>query len=168
MVKMQREVPIAGRKERRTKVEVKLPRVRMSAISLLVTVAVFGAVIFMVSFPLRNYMEQRAEIVRLTQSLQQLEVEKAQIQQRLEDYQSEAYIKEQARIRLGVTEPGEIAFRILDPDVENRRQTDNTDVHAQQIGAWYETLWDSVATPPEIEQPMPPADQHLPLAPVEN
>lgn len=167
MARMKRAVPIAGREKQRRTPVVKAPTLKLSAPSIFVIFLAVIAVLVMIIVPLRNYMEQRSEITRLNASIAQLTERKDRMQLEIEKYQSDEYVREQARIRLGVIEPGEIAFRVVDPGLENSRQTAESLTESAKQLSWYERLWDSVSVLPEVEEEEIP-DTHMPLAPDAN
>ena len=86
---------------------------------LVITVLVLAAVMVSVSQPLRNYFEQRADIAEVNAKIDRQEAEKQALTEEIEKYGSEAYLKEQARTRLGLVEPGETAWRLLDPGIDS-------------------------------------------------
>lgn len=164
MARMKRAVPIAGRETQRRTPVVKAPTLTLSAPSIFVIFLAVIAVLVMIIVPLRNYMEQRSEITRLNASIAQLTERKDRMQREIEKYQSDEYVREQARIRLGVIDPGEIAFRVVDPGLENSRQTSEALSESAQQLSWYEKLWDSVSVLPEAKEEEIP-DTHMPIAP---
>ncbi|AKK10760.1 septum formation initiator family protein [Corynebacterium uterequi] len=105
------------------------------------------ALMAMLVAPVRNYLDGRAEIARLTESIELKQRQKASLQAELERYSDEAYIRQEARRRLGFIEPGEVAFRIVDPRMTPQEQvtTSSTDEAIQP--EWYQVLWRSVAEP---------------------
>ena len=105
-------------------------------------------------------------MARKTRRSVPIENRETQIETDLEKYHSKEYIKEQARRRLGVIEPGETAFRIIDPDAETKNHTE-TPQATETTPAWYTTIWDSLTIPdnPEPEQSTPKNDK-LPLQPL--
>lgn len=117
---------------------------RLGSYGLIALFAVVLLILLMIAVPLRNYFQQHTEIARVESSLQAKQEQIDRLQTDLDRYSSEAYIREQARLRLGLIEPGETAFRILDPALDNDQSltSDGTDV--EPLGTWYETLWESV------------------------
>lgn len=166
--KTRRSVPIENRVQPEKTSPLRLPQVHLGYVPLLLIVMVTIMVLIMITVPLRNYMEQRAEISRLNASISELSNRKTQMETDLEKYRSEAYVKEQARRRLGVIEPGETAYRIIDPTLENQGQTTDATPAAPSTPAWYTTLWNSLTTP-EIVEPAEttPKNDKLPLQPLD-
>ncbi|MEJ5927522.1 septum formation initiator family protein [Corynebacterium sp. H128] len=120
----------------------------MSAIELIVLISVLIVFLLIIALPLRNYFQQRNEINEVTQAIVQKQARKDELLGELERYQNPAYLEEQARNRLGVIAPGEVAFRILDPTMQGEESLTSTSGHQEKPQApWYNTLWDSVANP---------------------
>lgn len=127
-------------------------------------------VLWIVAQPLSNFYEQRQEIARLQESIVAKQQEKDRLQDTIERYNSEEYVKEQARNRLGVIDKGETAFRVLDPRLQREAAGTITEREEAQSRTWYEVLWDSITEPPsagpsENEDPGPGEDTHMPLQP---
>ncbi|AWB82237.1 hypothetical protein C3B44_07610 [Corynebacterium yudongzhengii] len=126
------------------------------------SLAVIGVVVLLILgaiyVPLKNYFDGRTEIARLHESIAAKEAQKEQLQDEIAQYDDEEFVRQEARRRLGVIEPGETAWRVVDPrmDPEDQVTTSSTDAEIQP--EWYEVLWDSVATPPS-----PAAEMHLPV-----
>lgn len=141
----QREVRQAPRKLARSFVE--LPK----KVNPLVTVAVILVLAFValsVATPLRNYFQQRAELAEVNATIERQLAERDDLNEELDRYNSEAYVREQARTRLGVVEPGESAFRLMDPRIDTSSPTDpGMEQDDTEPDPWYTQLWGSVATP---------------------
>ena len=126
---------------------------------LVITVLVLAAVVVSVSQPLRNYFEQRAEIAEVNAKIDRQEAEKQALTEEIEKYGSEAYLKEQARTRPGVTEPGESAYRIISPKITGAAGEDapgagkSPSEQEYENSPWFKKLWDSVAVEPGEEAP---------------
>lgn len=143
-----RDVRRAPKKLARSFVE--LPK----KINPLVTVAVVLVVAFValsVATPLRNYFQQRAELAEVNATIARQLEERDELTEELDRYNSEAYIREQARTRLGVIEPGESAFRLMDPKIDTESPTDpgHAPEDTSDPDPWYTQLWGSVSTPPD-------------------
>ena len=82
--KTRRSVPIENRVQTEKPTKLRLPRVHLGYVPLLFIVTVTIMVLVMITVPLRNYMEQRAEIARLDASISELQNRKTQIETDLE------------------------------------------------------------------------------------
>jgi cell division protein FtsB len=121
-------------------------------------------VLFLVAtlaIPLRTFAQQQADVAETRDNIARMERRISQLEDEKELYSNPAYIKEQARLRLGLIEPGETPFRILDPAVGEQPVTQSEELPEHQAKKWYETLWDSISIPPEPEstRPNPARDQ---------
>lgn len=126
------------------------------------SLAVIGVVVLLILgaiyVPLKNYFDGRTEIARLNESIAAKEIQKQELIDEIARYDDEEFVKQQARRRLGVIEPGETAWRIIDPRMDPETQVTTSADDESIQPEWYEVLWDSVATPPS-----PAAGMHLPV-----
>ena len=110
---------------------------------------------FSIAQPLRNYFEQRTELSQLNAKIESQEQKKADLIEDLNRYDNENFVKEQARARLGLIEPGESAFRIISPKIKAGGEVTSEEDHVpgrddpQSPGPWYSQLWDSISVPEE-------------------
>ncbi len=150
-----------------------------------IIIAVVAAVVvlaFSLATPLRNYYQQRTELANLRNTIAAQEQRKSDLEDELNRYNNEEYLKEQARVRLGVIEPGESAFRIMSPKITTgdpnspEPGTSESETEAglaeNQDEPWFRTLWDSIAIPPE-DSPTgdgdgPTEELRVPTLPEEN
>lgn len=97
--------------------------------------------------PLKILVGQRTESARLQQSvIAKLERVEA-LKNDIATYNSDEYVAEQARLRLGVIAPGEQAYRIMDPRMQvDDRISDQPLTDNGPTGPWFATVWDSLAT----------------------
>lgn len=144
-----RQVRQAPRQLARTFVA--LPK-KMNPIVALAVLLVVVFVALSVATPLRNYFQQEAELAEIHAEIEAQQEERDRLEAELDRYQSEAYIREQARTRLGVVEPGESAFRLMDPRI-NPSAPGGTGAEETEgdPDPWYTQLWGSVATPPDSD-----------------
>lgn len=153
-------VPVSNRSPR-PKRRVRLPAVdtqRLDIPSLAVIAVVLLLILGAVYAPMKNFFDGRTEIARLEESIAAKQAEKDALTQEIARYDDEQFVREQARRRLGVIEPGETAWRVVDPRLSPESSvTTSPDDEAIQP-KWYEVLWDSVAT-----EPPPATDMHLPV-----
>ena len=97
-----------------------------------------------ISMPLRNYFTQRSEILRLESSISAQQLEKQRVSEEIAKFSDPAYRDEVARNRLGVTKPGEVAFRIDDPRITGAAPLATAQSVTDQPDTWYEQLWVSL------------------------
>ncbi|MDU0478231.1 septum formation initiator family protein [Staphylococcus chromogenes] len=167
-------VPVANRRQRSTPdlsaARLKPRKVRVGALEL--GAIIFVAIVFLVTIaiPLRNYFEQRNEIKEVSAAIVAKQQRKEQLLGELDKYRNQAYIQEQARNRLGVIAPGEVAFRILDPQMQKEDSvTTKRGVTEDRPQPWFDTLWGSISAPePGVvseETPAPAPEMHMPIKP---
>ncbi|QCB28102.1 FtsB family cell division protein [Corynebacterium endometrii] len=125
-------------------------RSRMDIAGVSVLIAVVLIILFAIAVPLRNYYDGRTELARLNESIASAQQEKERLQTEIERYQDPEYIRQEARRRLGLVAPGEVAYRIVDPRM-SQGESLSTDKQAESDQReWYEVLWDSVAEKPQV------------------
>lgn len=130
---------------------VQLPQ-RVSPAILIFTAFVVIFLALSIAQPLRNYFDQRSQLAQLEQQITAQEQERDRLTGELNRYNNEDFIKEQARTRLGLIEPGESAFRIFSPKIDANTSGSTPGVEADlppEQGEWYQQLWDAISTPEE-------------------
>ncbi|AZA09617.1 Cell division protein FtsL [Corynebacterium pseudopelargi] len=165
-IKSKRAVPVANRSEpEKRRLRLQAP-FSLSGLRALVLLGVLVFVSFMIYTPLNTYLQQKAEMKRVEASIASKEQEKEQLIEEIDRYQDEAYIREQAKLRLGLVEQGETAFRLVDPALEDATSANaNDDAELDREKPWYKVLWKSLATAPVEEAPEEDPEMHLPIAP---
>ncbi|WP_344006405.1 septum formation initiator family protein [Nocardioides lentus] len=131
----------------------------------MILVLVLAVLLVSYASSLRAYLVQRehigdvkAEIVERRESIDALERE----QRRWDD---PAYLRSQARERLGYLLPGETGYQVLDEDGEPLGAGGTLpaqDVPREQPTAWWESTWESVelaARPPQVAEKEQPAER---------
>ncbi len=109
------------------------------------------------AMPLRTFAEQRAELAKTRENIARMEERTRQLQAEKDRFSDPGYVKEQARIRLGLVEEGETPFRIIDPALGAGPGEEPVGTEAPPAKPWYAQLWDSVSVPPQKEKPANPA-----------
>jgi cell division protein FtsB len=89
-------------------------KITARARGIFVLVVVAGLLITSIA-PIRQILRQRAEIARLEQTLQNLKIENKNLNIETERLNTDAYIEQQARLRLGLMKPGEEPYMIVPP-----------------------------------------------------
>lgn len=91
------------------------PRRQPAQVWRLVTLVVLVGFLAMFLFPtLRGYMDQRADISRAKQVVEDEQRRIAELQGEVEAWNDPAFIEQQARERLRYVREGEVAFTVLD------------------------------------------------------
>jgi cell division protein FtsB len=105
---------------------------------------VLGALLLAYAYPVRIYLNQQAQIASLQAS-------QAAQRQRIKDLSDQSakwndpeYVTAQARSRLQMVKPGDIAYLIIDPGAAPASGTDPDAGRAKNTGPWYAQLWSSV------------------------
>ena len=126
-------------------------RNRLDLVGFGVLVLVALLILAVIAVPLRNYYQGRTEIIRLDESIMVKQDEKERLLTEIDKYKSDAYIEQEARRRLGVVEEGEVAFRILDPEITSGDSVTTDEQAEAESRNWHEVLWDSIAEAPDPE-----------------
>ena len=174
--RLARTVPVASREQRKQQLaeqkanrESRFAAPNLATLALLIIVLI--AVLVAVAAPLRNFYEGRNEIARAQANIEHLERRQADLEREIAKYEDPEYLNEVARRRLGVMEPGETAWRVIDP-----RMTHGTTITSDETPddrGWAVFLWDSLREVPEDipadapEESPAPAESPAPEAPAE-
>lgn len=122
-----------------------------------VIIAVVLVVLLSIAVPLRNYYHGQSEIARLESSIAAKQSQKKDLLTEIDKYQSEEYVKQEARRRFGVMDEGETAFRIMDPRMDSGDTVTSERREEADDREWYAVLWDSIAEETE-NQPEAPSE----------
>lgn len=174
--RLARTVPVASREQRKQQLaeqkanrESRFAAPNLATLALLIIVLI--AVLVAVAAPLRNFYEGRNEIARAQANIEYLERRQADLEREIAKYEDPEYLNQVARRRLGVMEPGESAWRVIDP-----RMTHGTTITSDETPddrGWAVFLWDSLREVPEDvpadapEESPAPAESPAPGAPAE-
>lgn len=132
---------------------------------------VLGVVVlvaFSMLFPtVRAYLGQRAALESLAVEVEATEQRQRDLEGELARWRDDAYVAAQARERLSFVLPGEVSYRVIDPEVV----VEAPDVDGTAPGAatptgpalpiggavtpWYATVWESVRVAGEAPLPQP-------------
>jgi cell division protein FtsB len=120
----------------------------------IVLLAAIGVIVFTLIFPtLRLYMAQQQQEEQLRAEVAAAAQQNEDLEAALKRWEDPAYVKAQARERLGYAMPGDRTFRVSDPEnapsPEAPPQQAPEPTHLEQDGPgaqdppWYAKLWDS-------------------------
>ena len=137
------------------------PKQDMASVAILIGVILL--VLLAIAAPLRNYYEGRAEIARAEESIARLEAQKQALESDIAMYEDDAFIRQEARRRLGVVEEGETVWRIIDPRMSAPDNITTAADATPDDREWSEVLWDSLrAVPAAVEEELSPIDDAPP------
>ena len=131
-------------------------------IALVVTAAVL-AISFVSSYSV--YLGQQRDIAQAKADIAAREAEIARVQDQLERWQDPAYVRAQARDRLGWVMPGEVGYRVIDADgnvIGGTVAALDTPAKETTSLVWYEALLGSIEA---ADQPVPVPDPTVPTGP---
>jgi len=103
----------------------------------------------------RSFLAQRAQVAALEQQVEAARQRDAELKAERARWDDPAYVASQARERLAFVKPGEIAYRVVDPEVVARRaaaepeETPEPDTLAGILAPatdkpWFTSIWESV------------------------
>ena len=147
----------AARRKQRGRA-IAFPKQDMASVVILIAVVIL--VLLAIAAPLRNFYEGRAEIARANESIARLEAQKQALEDDIAMYDDDAFLKQEARRRLGVMEEGETAWRIIDPRMTAPEAITTGKDDIPDTRTWPEVMWDSLREVPGEE--LPPIDDAPP------
>jgi hypothetical protein len=95
----------------------------------------------------RPWLAQRSQLAQGRTEVVQLQAEVARLQAERDRWENPAYIRAQARARLGLLNPGEVGYVRIDPSAPASAADPRSAAAAvppRHGTAWYGTLWQSV------------------------
>ncbi|MEU6564613.1 FtsB family cell division protein [Nocardia nova] len=120
--------------------------------------AVLCALALTLAVPMRTYFSQRSESAQLASQRRDLENDLAHLRDRRSQQQDPAYIRSEARDRLRLVMPGDTAYIVQVPGIEQPAVPVPT-TQARRPDPWYTQLWRSMSDPqpkPAATAPAPP------------
>lgn len=110
------------------------------------TAIVFGVIItavLLLSLPMREYFRQGSDISYAKAEAEKLQASVNKLQEQVNRWNSDAYIREQARERLNYVMPNEHAYVVVGSE-QAKSEPEQRAERKSQKGAWFEELWGSV------------------------
>jgi cell division protein FtsB len=96
------------------------------------------------AYPLRTWLDQRAELADLRAEQVRLEQQVTDLAAQQHRWQDPAYVKAQARERLGFVMPGETGYIVIDGKNPSPIVPEEGLVTPADIGSWWQRLWGTV------------------------
>jgi len=107
---------------------------------------VLAALVMSLAFPVRQFVQQRAQLAELEAQVAAQRASVATLQAQRNRWQDPAFVEAQARARLHFVFPGETGYVVLSPtDVAQARHPQLRESALPQT-PWYDALWRSVQT----------------------
>jgi cell division protein FtsB len=110
--------------------------------AILLTIAVIAVILL--ALPLREYLSQRAEISSAGAKAAEQHQRVDELQRQVDLWQDEDYIRGQARERLHFLLPGEVGYKVINPDAAENKLAQQPVASDGPRGPWYDRLWSSV------------------------
>lgn len=117
--------------------------------------AVLCALALTLAVPMRTYFSQRSEAAQLAEQREDLQNDLTRLRARREQQSDPAYIRSEARSRLRLVMPGDTAYIVQVPGMEQP----NVPVPATESSRpdpWYTQLWHSMSAPQPDSTTAPP------------
>jgi hypothetical protein len=113
-----------------------------------VVLLVLGALVVSYAQSLRVWFDQHQQISALEKEISDREQRVGQLEDEIARWEDDAYVRAQARQRLGWVMPGEIGYRVIGADGKAAgappEPVEPSDGDAPQEPTWYSKLWGSV------------------------
>lgn len=144
-----------------------------SIVLLLVVTFAFSLVVPTV----RSFLAQRAEVMALERDVEAARQRSAELDAELARWKDPAFVQAQARERLAFVLPGEVAYRVVDPQTVAAEPSDEAPPEPEVFSSgileptsdrpWFESIWESIqeagqSGPADDDVSIPPADDDVP------
>jgi cell division protein FtsB len=96
------------------------------------------------AYPLRTWLAQRSELTALREQQSSLEEQLVDLEAQERRWNDPAYVKSQARERLGFVMPGEIGYIVIDGKNRSAIVPVEGLVTPADVGPWWQRLWGTV------------------------
>ncbi len=118
----------------------------MAASRALALAVVLSCLILTLTVPLRTFFTQQSQADELASERLAIQQQIQAMQERKQQQQDPAYIKSEARERLGLVMPGEVPYQVQLPgayeeEMERLRRP------VEDAPVWYSELWKSISHP---------------------
>lgn len=146
----------AGRRPVSAEVKLDDPRPpRQITVRTLVLAIVLLMAFVLITPTLRAYIRQQEEIRELSAQLREAQETSEELDDAIRRWNSDEYVRSQARDRLGFVMPGETPYRVLDPETvvgdEPEPEAEIVSSIVVGTGPWYVDVWESVLVAGEME-----------------
>lgn len=102
-------------------------------------------IVFLAAPTTKIYLEQRAEIAGIERAIADMQDEQASLEDRVDQWSDETYVRQQARDRLLYVMPGERSYLVVGADEMDGAVMDSSAAQLEaEKPAWVDALWQSV------------------------
>lgn len=111
----------------------------------LVLTLVAVLIVFLAAPTTKIFLEQRAEIAQLERAIAEMEAQQASLEDQVEQWSDETYVKQRARDRLLYVMPGERSYLVVGAEEMDGAVVDSSAAQVEaEKPAWVDALWQSV------------------------
>jgi cell division protein FtsB len=102
-------------------------------------------IVFLAAPTTKIFLEQRAEIAQLERAIAAMEAQQASLEDQVDQWSDETYVKQQARDRLLYVMPGERSYLVVGAEEMDGAVVDSSAAQVEaEKPAWVDALWQSV------------------------
>jgi cell division protein FtsB len=111
----------------------------------LVLTLVAVLIVFLAAPTTKIFLEQRAEIAQLERAIADMEAQRASLEDQVDQWSDETYVKQRARDRLLYVMPGERSYLVVGAEEMDGAVVDSSAAQVEaEKPAWVDALWQSV------------------------
>jgi cell division protein FtsB len=100
--------------------------------------------VILLALPMREYLRQRSEINSAGDARAEQQAKVDDLQRQVDQWKDPEYVRNQARLRAGMSLPGEVKYRVVRPGGNENPFQAQVPREAPLQGPWYFKLWNSV------------------------
>ncbi|TDL42494.1 FtsB family cell division protein [Kocuria rosea] len=102
-------------------------------------------IVFLAAPTTKIFLEQRAEIAQLERAIADMEAQQASLEDQVDQWSDETYVKQRARDRLLYVMPGERSYLVVGAEEMDGAVVDSSAAQVEaEKPAWVDALWQSV------------------------
>ncbi|MFI7743056.1 FtsB family cell division protein [Kocuria rhizosphaericola] len=102
-------------------------------------------IVFLAAPTTKIFLEQRTEIAQLERAIADMEAQKASLEDQVDQWSDETYVKQRARDRLLYVMPGERSYLVVGAEEMDGAVVDSSAAQVEaEKPAWVDALWQSV------------------------
>ncbi|MCJ8504509.1 septum formation initiator family protein [Kocuria flava] len=119
----------------------------------LVLTLVAVLIVFLAAPTTKIWLEQRAEIAALEESIAEMRAREDSLEQQVDQWSDETYVRQQARDRLLYVMPGERSYLVVGAEQMEGAVVDSSAAQVEaERPAWVDALWQSVVAAAHVDE----------------